>query len=201
MLPIQKPDSIKSLKFLIFPGYGVVDDEPDERERRSEARRSEGRPDRSDRGKGKGKGKQHQQQGGRIVPEMGKTELAPGYVKGQWWRNTSSNEQLVIVREGFSLMSQEIWKVPHGHYVQQAGPAEVFVSGQAIGLVRMPVMPRGWATADASSVGGPRYLEQVRSARWKVDFKSDANRGDILVRKNLSLESEEVGCIRYGTLV
>jgi len=195
MMPIEKPEAVKFLKFLFFPGYGLQEGSEDEKERKPDRDRG----DRRENKKGKGKGKQ--QQGGRSVPGMGKTELQPGFVKGQWWRNEASNEMAVIVREGFSLMSQEVWKVPHGHYVQQAGPAEVFVSGQAAGLVRMPVCPSGWVTSDASSVGGPKYLEAARVARWKVSFKSDTPKGDILVRESVSLESDEVGCIRYGSFV
>lgn len=204
MLPIQKPDSIKSLKFLFFPGHGVDTGEAEERERRSE-RRDGGDKKRQEqsrdlgKGKGKSRAKEKQPVGGRFVPEMGKTELEQNYVRNQWFRNVSG--QPVVIREGFSLMSTEIWKVPAGHYVQQSGPAEVFVSGQATGLIRMPVGPNGWATADASAVGGPKYLEAVRSARWEVAFKSDQTKGDILVRQSVSLESDEVGCIHYGTYV
>lgn len=200
MLPIEKPADVSSLKFLFFPGYGLVDDdEPPERERRSDRREGGDRRGGKDR-KGGGKGRQAQQ-GGRFVPEMGKTELQTGYVKNQWHRNSAPGDLAVIVREGFSLMSAEIWKIPNGHYVQQAGPSEVFVSGQATGLTRMPVFPRGWVTADASTVGGPKYLEAVRLPRWKVAFKSDTPKGDILVREAVSLESEEVGCIVYGSTV
>jgi len=197
MLPIEKPDSIKSFKFLFFPGHGLDTGEAEEREKKE---RGGDRKDRGDRpSKGKSKGKEKQPQGGRFVPEMGKTELVAGYVRNQWFRNVSDSE--VIIRDGFSLMSQEVWKVPAGHYVQQAGPAEVFVSGQATGLTRMPCLPKGWATADATAVGGPKYLEPVRAARWEVSFRSDAPRGDILVRQDVSLESEEVGCIRFGSYV
>jgi len=208
MLPIEKPAEIAKLKFLFFPGYGVQEDEPEEKEKKSNRRpvhnHGEGKERNDQRGKGnrKGaKGREDQRTEGRFVPEMGKTELEPNYVKNQWWRNSSKGELEVIVRDGFSLMSQEIWKVPFGHYVQQSGPSEIFVSGQAAGLCRMPVYPSGWVTADASSVGGPKYLEAARVARWKVNFKSDTPKGDILVRGSVSLESDEVGCISYGTLV
>jgi hypothetical protein len=36
---------------------------------------------------------------------------------------------------------------------------------------------------------------------WRVTFKSDTPKGDILVRKGVSLESDEVGCILFGSLV
>jgi len=200
MMPIERAAEVKGLKFLHFPGYGVEDDEPEEKERRTKEDRGGDDRRSNDRKKGKGKGNK-QREGGRYVPEMGKTELQTGYVKGQWWRNTAQNDLDVIVRDGFSLMSHEIWKVPNGHYVQQSGPAEVFVSGQAQGLTRMPVYPRGWVTSDASTVGGPKYLESVKVPRWQVSFKSDAPKGDILVREAVSLESEEVGCIPHGTFV
>merc|ERR1719230_2565995 len=126
---------------------------------------------------------------------MGKTEVMLGSQKGAWWRNCGEGRLDVLVREQFALTSTELWKVPPGHYVQQGGPCEVFVNGQACGLQRMPVLPRGWAKVDATAVGGPRYLEPVRSPRWKVIFSSGSNRGDIVVRSDVSLESEEVAVL------
>lgn len=107
----------------------------------------------------------------------------------------------VLIRENFSLLSKELWKAPYGHYLQQGGACEVFVSGQATGLQRMPVQPRGWVTVDASAVGGPKYLEMVRAPRWKVVFRSGSSKGDIVVREHLSLDSEEVAVLLCGTVV
>lgn len=107
----------------------------------------------------------------------------------------------VLVREEISLTSKELFTVPPGHYVQQAGPAEIFVSGQAQGIVRMPVLSRGWATVDATAVGGPKYLQPVRAATWQVVFTSGDPRGDIVVRENLSLESPEVAMLFCGAVV
>jgi len=107
----------------------------------------------------------------------------------------------VLVRDEISLKSKELFTVPPGHYVQQAGPAEIFVSGQAQGIVRMPVLSRGWATVDATAVGGPRYLVPVRAATWQVVFTSGDPRGDIVVREHLSLESGEVAMLFNGSVV
>merc|ERR1712039_1131040 len=73
--------------------------------------------------------------------------------------------------------------------------------GQACGLQRMPVQPRGWATVDATSVGGPKYLEQVSVPSWRVTFKSGSPKGDIVVRKDKSLDSEEVAVLFYDAKV
>merc|ERR1719401_1149037 len=131
----------------------------------------------------------------------GKTEVVEGNGHGQWWRNICTDNRDVLVREEISLQSKEVFTVPSRHYVQQAGPSEVFVSGQAAGLQRMPVLPRGWATVDATSVGGPKYLEPVRRPQWKVVFQSGSSKGDIVVREGLSLDTDEVAVLLYGTLV
>lgn len=192
MLPIEKPTAVAHLKFLIVPGHGVSDD------RDAETEPPEPRPRGGDRNKGKGKGS-NKRPGGRYVENMGKTEVMQGTSRGQWWRNIAQTE--VIVRESFSLMSPERWKVPAGHYVMQGGPVEVFISGQAQGLQRMPVLPHGWVTVDATAVGGPKYLHPTRRPRWRVVFKSHTAKGDIVVRESLSLESDEVAHLRNGTLV
>jgi hypothetical protein len=195
MLPIEKPDVMRGLKYLVMPGFSP--DDAAEEPRRGETQRS-GNPDRR-KNKGRGKGSNNSKETTRFVPEMGKSEPMPGHIKGQWWRNVSDLD--VVVREQISLMSSDIWKVPAGHYVQQAGPVEVFISGQATGLQRMPVFPRGWVTSDATAVNGPRYLQPVGSPRWKVVFKSDSAKADILVRQDVSLESDEIGITFFGSHV
>lgn len=67
----------------------------------------------------------------------------------------------------------------------------------------MPVLPSGWATVDASAVGGPKYLETVQSQKpmWQVVFSSGSQRGDIVVRAGVSLESDEVSMLIRGALV
>ncbi|CAK0809849.1 unnamed protein product [Prorocentrum cordatum] len=65
----------------------------------------------------------------------------------------------------------------------------------------MPVLSRGWATVDATAVGGPRYLRPVRAATWQVVFTSGDPRGDIVVRESLSLESPEVAMLFCGAVV
>mmetsp|Transcript_79009 Transcript_79009/g.144043 ORF Transcript_79009/g.144043 Transcript_79009/m.144043 type:complete len:508 (-) Transcript_79009:106-1629(-) len=192
MLPIEKPPAVAHLKFLIVPGYGVADDKDADNEPPEPRLRG------GDRNKGKGKGG-NKRSGGRFVEGMGKTEVLQGFSRGQWWRNIAQTD--VIARESFSLMSVERWKVPAGHYVMQGGPVEVFVNGQAAGLQRMPVLPHGWVTVDATTVGGPKYLEPARCPRWKVVFRSNTPKGDIVVRESLSLESDEVAHLRCGTLI
>ncbi|CAE8696443.1 unnamed protein product [Polarella glacialis] len=194
MLPISKPAAVVGLKFLICPGSGYDGGEAEHEPDRDRLRGG----DRSRKGKGKEKGSG---KGGRFIPEMGKTDIMPGSQRGNWWRNLGADGLDVIVREQFLLTSDELWKVPPGHYVLQAGPLEVFVSGPASGLQRMPVQPRGWVTVDASSVGGPCYLEKVRSPRWKVVFSSGSSKGDIVVRASVSLDSEEVAVLTCGTMV
>jgi len=196
MMPIEKPPEMVHFKFLICSGLAGGDspESPEPEPRKDSSRKGA-------KGGGKG-GKGKGATGGRVIQDMGRTEIMMGTQRGQWWRNCTATPTLdVVVREFFSLQSNEIWKVPPGHYVQQAGPAEVFVSGPASGLQRMPVLPRGWATVDASSVGGPAYLEPVAFPRWKVVFQSGSSKGDIVVREGLSLESEETAVLLYGARV
>uniref|UniRef100_A0A7S0ZTZ2 Uncharacterized protein n=1 Tax=Noctiluca scintillans TaxID=2966 RepID=A0A7S0ZTZ2_NOCSC len=168
------------------------DDERDRRRRRGKEEKAGGADENSGGGSNPG---------GRQVADMGSTEIISGFQRGTCWRNIGKDRLDVIVREHFSLSSAEILRVPPGHYVHQAGPAEVFVSGQAKGLQRMPILPRGWVTVDATSVGGPRYLEVVRSARWRVVFSSGSTKGDVVVRSGASLESREVAVLFFGTVV
>lgn len=198
MAPDVKPAPIASLKFLICAdGYGGPDAEPAERERDKDRLKS-----RDGKSKGKGKDKKGGQAGGgRNIPGVGKTEIMPGSGKGTWWRNMSTDGMDVIVREQFHLTSDEVSRVPPGQYVLQAGPLEVFVNGPATGLQRLPVQPQGWVTVDATSVGGPLYLEKVTSPRWKVVFSSGSMKGDIVVRQRISLDSAEVAVLTCGTHV
>lgn len=195
MLPIEKPSEMAHLKFFICPSEGGAADEPDPpRDKRKPKGRGKG-----ERTNDKRSGGGDTQGRGRFVPDMGKTELIEGTHRGQWWKVLT--EANVIVKEQFSLTSVEVFNVPQGHYVQQAGPGEVFVNGQASGLQRMPVQPRGWATVDASSVGGPKYLEAVSAPYWRVDFKSGSPKGDIVVRSEKSLDSEEVAVLFFDARV
>eukprot|EP00444_Apocalathium_aciculiferum_P066235 CAMPEP_0183582294 /NCGR_PEP_ID=MMETSP0371-20130417/149392_1 /TAXON_ID=268820 /ORGANISM="Peridinium aciculiferum, Strain PAER-2" /LENGTH=201 /DNA_ID=CAMNT_0025793023 /DNA_START=1 /DNA_END=603 /DNA_ORIENTATION=+ len=193
-MPISKAEEMAHLKMLVSPRQPGEDAEPEP------ARRN---PDRKGGGKGKvpERKKQEVQGAGRVEPNMGSTEILPGSQRNDWWKNCEANALAVIVREHFSLTSAELWRVPPGHYVQQAGPNEVFVSGQATGLQRMPVLPRGWVTVDAISVGGPQYLEKVRRPAWRVIFQSGTARGDIVVRDSLPLDSPEVAVLFKGAHV
>eukprot|EP00927_Polykrikos_kofoidii_P076643 TRINITY_DN73709_c0_g1_i1.p1 TRINITY_DN73709_c0_g1~~TRINITY_DN73709_c0_g1_i1.p1 ORF type:complete len:547 (-),score=103.46 TRINITY_DN73709_c0_g1_i1:87-1727(-) len=212
MMPIQKPREVSHLKFLIWPSASPNEDRDYEYADRDRlpSRRESGRSGNDDRkGKGKGgkdkaersSGYSKQTAAGRYVPDMGRTEPLLGTEPGQWWRNVAPNDVEVIVRESFMLTSNEIARIRPGHYVQQAGVMEVFVSGQAQGLKRMPVQPRGWVSVDASSVGGPKYLDPAGPPRWKVIFASGSKNGDIVVREKVSLESDEVAKLLCGTCV
>ncbi|CAK8987051.1 unnamed protein product [Durusdinium trenchii] len=188
MMPIEKPIEVANLKFLICPSAAPDDDADRDRVRGRDR-------------KGKGAQKGQASNAGRFIPEMGRTEIVPRSQRGTWWRNCCRDRGEVIIREQFLLTSEEISRVPYGQYVLQAGPLEVFVTGPAQGLQRMPVQPRGWATVDAQAVGGPLYLEKVKSPKWQVVFSSGSSKGDIVVRKGVSLDSEEVAVLTCGTVV
>lgn len=201
MLPIEQPDEILHLKKLNCPRTDdtAQSESVVQSDAKGQPRGTAGTP--ADR-KGKGKGKDKMLRGGgRLVPEMGRTQAMSNWQEGQWWRNIGVENLDVIIRDQCLLVSPEIGKIHPGHYLQQAGPVEVFVEGQARGLQRMPVQPRGWVTVDASAVGGPRYLEPVRAARWKVAFSSGSGKGDIVVRDSVSLESEEAAVLVHGSVV
>ncbi|CAJ1359877.1 unnamed protein product [Effrenium voratum] len=189
LMPIAKPPEVANLKFLICPDAGPADEEGDRDRIRGRDR------------KGKGNHKGQNASTGRFIPEMGRTEIVPRSQRGTWWRNCCRDKGDVIIREQFLLTSEEICRVPFGQYVLQAGPLEVFVNGPAQGLQRMPVQPRGWATVDATAVGGPLYLDKVKSPKWTVIFSSGSTKGDIVVRRGVSLDSDEVAVLACGTMV
>ncbi|CAJ1392855.1 unnamed protein product [Effrenium voratum] len=189
LMPIAKPPEVANLKFLICPDAGPADEEGDRDRIRGRDR------------KGKGNHKGQNASTGRFIPEMGRTEIVPRSQRGTWWRNCCRDKGDVIIREQFLLTSEEICRVPFGQYVLQAGPLEVFVNGPAQGLQRMPVQPRGWATVDATAVNGPLYLDKVKSPKWTVIFSSGSTKGDIVVRRGVSLDSDEVAVLACGTMV
>lgn len=187
LMPIVKPPLMVHLKLLICPS--LIQNSSEAHEHTCDRKEKGTRKDRS-------------LTGGRFILDMGKTEVVTTSQQGQWWRNCGEEKSVeVIVRELFSLQSPEIRKIPPGHFVQQAGPCEVFVSGRACGMKRMPVLPSGWVTVDAVAVGGPKYLEAVENPRWKVMFRSGSSKGDIVVREGRSLESTETAVLECGAIV
>lgn len=206
MMPIDKPVEVSHLKFLLDPsqtafsvGSGARVDDNRDREDRDKRTGDKKRNNKKDKDHHKSRDKETEKRTGRIIPNMGETAVLAGTQRGHWWRNVGDLD--VVVRSEFSIFSTELFKIPAQHYALQAGPIEVFISGPAKGLQRMPVQPRGWATVDATEVGGPKYLERVKSPRWRVIFQSGSARGDIVVRESFSLESQEVSVLTYGTLV
>jgi len=115
--------------------------------------------------------------------------------RGQWWRNRGKQSCEVVVRESQLLESMEILRVGSGHYVQQAGPT-VSVNG----IERMPISPCGWVTLDATAVGGPRYLDRVRSPLWRVVFGAPG-KGGVVVREGVSLTSDKLAVLVAGAIV
>lgn len=124
--------------------------------------------------------------------------------KGSWWRVHSSLGEEVVVREGIAISSSQLRRIQPGDLVQQAGPCRTLTSSKARGCIRMPVRPTGWVTADASIVGGPRYLVQTAAPRWRVVYSSPNSReGDaiVIVRAGPTIESDEVAVLYYGDIV
>lgn len=108
-----------------------------------------------------------------------------------WWKACGET----VVRKEMSLSSPEVGRVEAEKWVQQRGPAKKLADG----LIRMPVLPEGWVTADASSVGGPRLLQPA--SLWRVVHKSGSSRGEVLVRREAPLDSEEIATLRRGEVV
>jgi hypothetical protein len=181
--PTGKPREFETLKKLI--GQAAQETAPPHKQK--EKRSSHG------------KQQQKQHRTGRTIEGLGTTELTYTTQKGQWWRNIQSID--VIIRESFLLTSPEVGTVSPGPLIQQSDWAEVFVTGEATGIVRMPVHPDGWVTVDATPVGGPKYLELANPPRWKAIFKSGCSRGDIVVRESMSIDSDEVATLLCGTIV
>eukprot|EP00929_Paragymnodinium_shiwhaense_P014088 TRINITY_DN121974_c0_g1_i1.p1 TRINITY_DN121974_c0_g1~~TRINITY_DN121974_c0_g1_i1.p1 ORF type:complete len:456 (-),score=78.01 TRINITY_DN121974_c0_g1_i1:185-1552(-) len=199
MRPIEKPQEVSHMKFLIVPGgapQAALEEERPDAAAGSRARRTEERGGRQ--GKG-GRDRDGKGNSGRFVPDMGHTEVVPGRDRGQWWRNRWTQD--VLARNQCSIESEVCAKIPPRHYVLQNGPLEVFVDGAAKGMQRMPIQPRGWVTVDATHVNGPKYLEPVAYARWKVIFSSGMPKGDIVVRETVKLESTQVAVLFCNSFV
>lgn len=123
--------------------------------------------------------------------------------KASWWRvHTSLGEDLVI-REGLSLFSAELRRMPPGEALQQAGAARMLSTGRAAGCIRLPVKPRGWVTADACRAGGPRYLVSSSAPRWRVVHSATEKKGagEVIIRADAALDSAEVTKVYYGDIV
>lgn len=132
-------------------------------------------------------------------PGQSNNSLLLASTAGTWWR--ASSDQEVVVREGSSLWSRELLRHPPGSYVLQAAQVETLSRGRERGILRMPVMPRGWVTLDATAAGGPRYFEMCPAPRWRVIHQSGTKHGDVLVRATKSLDSPEVGVLWNGDYV
>mmetsp|Transcript_36793 Transcript_36793/g.84744 ORF Transcript_36793/g.84744 Transcript_36793/m.84744 type:complete len:340 (+) Transcript_36793:75-1094(+) len=191
------PFAQQPIKFLILPGLCVKDPSNMASPRKSFTSHTRSQNEEPFHGFGVD-GLSHG--GAKYVPAFGCTQVISGGAKGQWWQVLPQVE--VIIRDSLDLNSAVTCEVQPGHYVKQAGTIEVFVSGQANGLQRMPVFigPKtGWVTVDATAVGGPRYLRMVAKPRWVVIFQSEEGRGDIVVRRHASLDSDIVAMLVKGT--
>lgn len=100
----------------------------------------------------------------RKVEGLGSTERAWTMGdNGAVWKVVSSLDfERVVIRKTIDTRSDIVREVDQGEELTQKGWAELFADGQAKGLVRMPVLPDGWVTVDASKVGGPTYLEMIK---------------------------------------
>lgn len=121
--------------------------------------------------------------------------------KGSWWRIYAGLREDALVREGVSLASPELRRFKPSDMVQQAGPARALVTSRG-NVIRMPVMPSGWLTACAKPAGGPTYLVRASVPRWKVIYHSvDSSDGDVIVREEPALDSDEVNVLYHGDIV
>eukprot|EP00747_Dinoflagellata_sp_TGD_P167659 gnl/TRDRNA2_/TRDRNA2_192423_c0_seq1.p1 gnl/TRDRNA2_/TRDRNA2_192423_c0~~gnl/TRDRNA2_/TRDRNA2_192423_c0_seq1.p1 ORF type:complete len:322 (-),score=33.81 gnl/TRDRNA2_/TRDRNA2_192423_c0_seq1:186-1100(-) len=122
--------------------------------------------------------------------------------RGAWWRVVQTLGEDVLVREGVSLLSPELRRASPGDLVLQAGAARSIREGRARGCIRVPVVPSGWVTADARPAGGPLYLVHVPTPRWRVVYTSSTSKeGDVIVRADTPLDSEEVTVLWSGDIV
>lgn len=122
---------------------------------------------------------------------------------GSWWRVHNHLGEELVVREGVSLKSIDVRRVPPGELVQQGGLARSLVSGHAKGCIRLPVRPSGWVTADATRAGGPKYLVRASVPRWRVVYCSEngSKDGNVIAREETSLTSKEALTLYLGDVV
>lgn len=134
----------------------------------------------------------------------GSTEASswPGK-EGSWWRVNSQLQEDLIVREGVSITTEELRRIPPGELLQQAsGHARTLTGGRKKGCIRIPVQPNGWVTADASKAGGPKYLIRASAPRWRVVYSANKpDQPDAVVREDPTLDSETVAMLHNGDVV
>eukprot|EP00931_Biecheleriopsis_adriatica_P107052 TRINITY_DN81391_c0_g1_i1.p1 TRINITY_DN81391_c0_g1~~TRINITY_DN81391_c0_g1_i1.p1 ORF type:complete len:316 (+),score=63.39 TRINITY_DN81391_c0_g1_i1:21-968(+) len=129
----------------------------------------------------------------KVVPEIGSP--------GSWWR---VGGEAMPVCQDLAPSSQRLRSLEVGDRVQQAGPARCLTSGEEIGMLRIPVLPLGWVTADKrSSSGSTAFLELVAAPCWRATWSSGSGLpfGNVLVRRAADLQSKEVALLRKGDIV
>lgn len=132
---------------------------------------------------------------------------------GAVWQVKNGDFDSVWVRSDIDMRSTILREIKQGTEVTQKGWAEVFVDGDAKGLVRMPIKPDGWVTVDATELGGPIYLELIEEGpifdspktSKKGDGKGQKGKGKERMQESpsetpsLSPRSDaEVGAARVG---
>ena len=101
------------------------------------------------------------------------TEPEPEHVEvkglgcvGQKWKVRECSEfKYVVVREGLSLQSRIVNHISPGEYLIQRGAAVCLCEDTVMGLVRLPIEPRGWVTQSSEArPGGTIFVEEVHES-------------------------------------
>ena len=85
---------------------------------------------------------------------------------GQKWKVRECSEfKYVVVREGLSLESRIVNHISPGEYLIQRGAAVCLCEDTVMGLVRLPIEPRGWVTQSSEArPGGTIFVEEVHES-------------------------------------
>ena len=101
------------------------------------------------------------------------TEPEPEHVEvkglgcvGQKWKVRRCSEfEYAVVREGLSLQSSIVKHILPGEYLIQRGAAVCLCESTVMGLVRLPIEPRGWVTQSSEArPGGTIFVEEVHES-------------------------------------
>jgi hypothetical protein len=111
---------------------------------------------------------QNQQNQNQQQRKKSPEEMVP-FQQGAVWRvRTNQNEfSECVLREEKNMQSAPILRLKPGDLVEQAGE---MVTLDHPGVLRMPVMPKGWVTVSAENIGGPKFLEVRKWVYYNLMF-------------------------------
>ena len=92
-------------------------------------------------------------------------EVQVGFVGQKWKVRRCSEFEYVVVRKGLNLQSSILKYILPGEYLTQRGAAVCLCESTCMGVVRLPIEPRGWVTQSSEArPGGTIFVEEVHES-------------------------------------